>query len=107
MTGDGEDFPGLQEMIRSIEQNKTLLSLNLGNNKLEPPIGKEIRKMLQTNHTLIDLEIGFNSFDIKDVSVIFFIIFYDMNRYARFKNASYATRNSTIKKDSRSGVSVS
>ena len=68
MTGDGEDFPGLQEMLRALEHNTVLLSLNLANNKLEAPIGKEIRRLLETNHTLIDLEIGFNSFDLKDVS---------------------------------------
>jgi len=51
-------------MLRALMTNTTLLSLNLANNKLEPPIGKEIRKLLETNHTLIDFEIGFNSFDL-------------------------------------------
>jgi len=70
LTADGEDFPGIQEMLRALEDNKTLLSLNLANNKLETQIGKEIRKMLEKNHTLIDLEIGFNNFDLKDVRAI-------------------------------------
>ena len=68
LTGDGEDFQGLQEMLRALEDNTSLLSLNLANNKLEPPIGKQIKQMLDKNHTLIDLEIGFNHFDLKDVS---------------------------------------
>lgn len=68
LTADGEDFTGLPDMLRALESNTTLLSLNLANNKLEPQIGKEIRKMLEKNHTLIDLEIGFNNFDLKDVS---------------------------------------
>lgn len=55
-------------MLRALQKNTSLLSLNLGNNKLEPPIGKEIKKLLEVNKTLIDLEIGFNNFDLKDVS---------------------------------------
>lgn len=70
MTADGEDFPGIQEMLRALEDNKTLLSLNLANNKLETQIGKEIRKMLEKNHTLIDLEIGFNNFNLNDIKAI-------------------------------------
>lgn len=58
-------------MFRALEDNKSLLSLNLANNKLEPPMGAAIRKMLEKNHTLIDLEIGFNNFDLKDVSYTF------------------------------------
>lgn len=58
-------------MLRALEDNKSLLALNLANNKLEPRIGKEIRKMLEKNHTLIDLELGFNNFDLKDVSYTF------------------------------------
>jgi len=46
-----------------------LLSLNLSNNKLEAPIGSAIKAMLDKNHTLIDLELGFNSFTLSDVSV--------------------------------------
>jgi len=57
-------------MLRSLSENTTLLSLNIANNKLEPQIGKEIRKLLEVNFTLIDLEIGFNNFDLKDVRAI-------------------------------------
>lgn len=68
MTADGEDFPGVIELISSLEVNKTLISLNLGNNKLEQPIGAAIRSMLEKNRTLIDLEVGFNNFTLSDVS---------------------------------------
>lgn len=57
-------------MLRALQHNTTLLSLNIGNNKLEAPIGKEIRKLLQVNKTLIDLEIGWNSFELEDVREI-------------------------------------
>ena len=57
-------------MLRALEENTTLLSLNIANNKLETQIGKEIKKMLEKNHTLIDLEIGFNNFDLKDVRTV-------------------------------------
>lgn len=70
MTADGEDFPGVIELIQSLEVNKTLISLNLGNNKLEQPIGAAIRSMLDKNKTLIDLEVGFNNFTLSDVRFI-------------------------------------
>jgi Leucine-rich repeat (LRR) protein len=69
LTADGEDNPGVIELIASLEHNTTLLSLNLANNKLEGPIGSAIKSMLDKNHTLIDLEVGFNSFSIADVSL--------------------------------------
>jgi hypothetical protein len=37
--GEGEDVSGLPDMLRALEDNTTLLSLNLGNNKLENAIG--------------------------------------------------------------------
>jgi hypothetical protein len=36
-------------MIAALENNKSLLSLNLANNRLEQPIGFAIRKMLEKN----------------------------------------------------------
>lgn len=58
------------ELIASLEHNTTLLSLNLANNKLEGPIGSAMKAMLDKNHTLIDLEVGFNSFSLADVSLL-------------------------------------
>jgi Leucine-rich repeat (LRR) protein len=49
LTADGEDNPGVIEMIAALENNKSLLSLNLANNRLEQPIGFAIRKMLEKN----------------------------------------------------------
>ena len=68
LTADGEDNPGVIELIAALENNKSLLSLNLANNRLEQPIGFAIKKMLKKNYTLIDLELGFNNFNLADVS---------------------------------------
>ena len=35
LTHDGEETLGVEEMIQALASNKTLLSLNLGNNKLD------------------------------------------------------------------------
>lgn len=77
------------ELIHALSCNKTLISLNIGNNKLECAIGFEIRRMLEEptqepesyypepeaiqkvlvfkNTSIIDLEIGFNNFTLEDV----------------------------------------
>ena len=67
LTGDGEDQTAVVDLIVALETNKSLLSLNLGNNKLAAPIGVAIKAMLEKNTTLIDLEIGFNNFTLADV----------------------------------------
>lgn len=67
LVGDGEDTPGILDLISALEENDTLISLNIGNNKLEASIGHAIRTMLQKNTTLIDLEIAFNNFTLEDV----------------------------------------
>lgn len=67
LTADGDDNPGVVDLILSLEVNKSLISLNLGNNKLEQAIGAAIRSMLEKNTTLIDLEVGFNNFKLDDV----------------------------------------
>lgn len=35
LTHDGEENSGVEEMVQALADNKTLLSLNLGNNKLD------------------------------------------------------------------------
>lgn len=39
LTNETEDIDGLIDMLRSLEKNTSLLSLNLGNNKLQKAIG--------------------------------------------------------------------
>lgn len=68
MVGDGDDFQSMMELISALEENNTLISLNIANNKLDQTIGQHIRQMLTKNTSLIDLEIGFNSFTLEDVS---------------------------------------
>lgn len=70
LMGDGEDVSGLPDLLKALESNKCLLSLNLANNKLENAIGTQIRRMLDKNHTIIDLEIGFNNFTLEDTYAI-------------------------------------
>ena len=69
LTQDGEDLTGIVQLINSLTQKKTLISLNMANNKLEEPIDKEIRSMLEQNLTIIDLELGFNTFRLVEVSL--------------------------------------
>ena len=40
MTHDSEENLGVEEMIQALTTNTTLLSLNLGNNKLDENIGR-------------------------------------------------------------------
>jgi hypothetical protein len=66
-----------------------LLSLNLANNKLEGPIGSAMKAMLDKNHTLIDLEVGFNSFSIADVSMLNFIFIDSSHIKIAYKKQSF------------------
>lgn len=67
LTQDGEDLAGIVQFINALQHNKSLTSLNLANNKLEEPIDKEIRSMLEVNTTIIDFEFGFNMFRLPEV----------------------------------------
>ena len=67
LTQDGEDLAGIVQFINALQHNKSLTSLNLANNKLEEPIDKEIRSMLEVNSTIIDFEFGFNMFRLQEV----------------------------------------
>ena len=71
LTQEGEDPNGiLKYFIPAMRQNKHLLSLNLGNNKLDDIIGKECDDFLDENMTLIDFEFGFNTFHLDQVRSI-------------------------------------
>ena len=41
LTHDGEENLGVEEIIQALTYNTTLLSLNLGNNKLDEQIGRQ------------------------------------------------------------------
>ena len=60
--------------IEALKQNQSLISLNVGNNKLDGDLGKEFKHCLEVNKTLIDFEFGFNNFLLKDVSPPLFSI---------------------------------
>ena len=68
LTHDGEENGGVEEMISALMQNKSLLSLNLGNNKLDENIGRMFVDCLHQNKTLIDFEFSNNFFRLEDVS---------------------------------------
>ena len=71
LTQEGEDPSGIQRhFIPALKRNKHLLSLNLGNNKLDEMIGKDCDEMLDHNFTLIDFEFGFNGFSIPQIRSI-------------------------------------
>lgn len=68
LTQDGEETKGMVIFIEALKQNKSLISLNLANNRLEQEMGKEFKSCLEQNQTIIDFEFGFNNFTLKDVS---------------------------------------
>ena len=73
LTHDGEENSGVEEMIQALSGNKTLMSLNLANNKLDAEIGRQFVDCLKENQTLIDFEFGFNNFRLEDVSSSHFL----------------------------------
>ena len=60
LTTGGEDPTGLMSFIEALKHNKSLVSLNVANNRLDDQIGKAFEDALSLNHTLIDFEFGFN-----------------------------------------------
>ena len=60
----------MKYFIPALRVNKHLLSLNLGNNKLDETIGKECDDMLDDNFTLIDFEFGQNLFHLDQIRSI-------------------------------------
>jgi hypothetical protein len=51
-------------------KNKTLLSLNLGNNNMDEKCGELFEEATRYNDTLIDFEFSFNNFKLDDVRKI-------------------------------------
>lgn len=67
LTHDSEENNGMEEMIMALTTNTTLLSLNIGNNKLDDGIGRMFVDCLHQNHTLIDFEFERNNFRLEDI----------------------------------------
>jgi len=68
LTNDSEENCGVEEMIQALAKNTTLLSLNLGNNRLDAQIGRQFVDLFDpkqhNQETLIDFEFGFNNFEL-------------------------------------------
>jgi len=95
LTQDGEDPSGLLYFIENLKHNKHLISLNLGNNKIDESTGEALKHCLEVNTTLIDLEHGFNQIGLMDVSDIPF-------SYCR--SCSLATQNSRVPQTKQGSV---
>ena len=69
LTHESEENTGVDEMISALAVNKTLLSLNLANNKMDEMLGRHFVDCLANdNKTLIDFEFGMNNFRLDEVS---------------------------------------
>ena len=68
LTQGNEEQRGILELVEALKTNTTLISLNVGNNRMSAEIGTEFKQMLEHNYTLIDFEFGQNDFKLKDVS---------------------------------------
>jgi hypothetical protein len=74
LTNDGDDTSGLLTFIEALKTNKTLLSLNMANNRLDETIGKAFEEALAVNYSLIDFEFGFNQFSVDTIRKIQFYL---------------------------------
>jgi Ran GTPase-activating protein (RanGAP) involved in mRNA processing and transport len=68
LTQDGQDMQGIYDFVKCLFKNKSLLSLNLGNNNMDEKCGELFEEATRYNTTLIDFEFGFNNFTLNDVS---------------------------------------
>ena len=66
LTLGGSDFWGMYDFIEFLDENKTLLSLNIANNDLDEKCGQMFADKLQNNYTLIDLDFSSNNFSMED-----------------------------------------
>ena len=57
-------------MIEFLDQNQTLLSLNMANNQLDEQCGQLFKDKLEHNTTLIDFDFTMNNFSLKDSRLI-------------------------------------
>ena len=54
LTIGGTEHWGIYQFVEFLDQNDTLLSLNLSNNDIDEKCGQMFRDKLEDNHTLID-----------------------------------------------------
>ena len=100
MTQEGEDPAGIMKyFIPALKTNKFLLSLNLGNNKLDETIGKEFDDMLDVNETLIDFEFGFNAFSLDQVRSIQFKLGRNKAAYNKARLYEWRERKNMLAED--------
>ena len=100
LTMEGEDPSGIMShFIPALKTNTTLLSLNLGNNKLDEMIGKECDDMLDSNLTLIDFEFGFNSFTLDQVRSIQIKLDRNNKIYKRERLKEWGERKAMLAED--------
>jgi len=62
LTVDGQEFRGIYDLVEFLDNNTTLLSLNLANNSMDEECGRMFREKLETNFTLIDFDFSMNNF---------------------------------------------
>lgn len=57
---------GVYELVEFLENNKTLLSINLSNNQMDERCGQMFRERLEHNKSLIDFDYSMNNFNMQD-----------------------------------------
>lgn len=56
----GGNTEGIKEMAKALENNETLLCLNLSNTNLNAECGTDLERMLEKNKTIIMLDVSEN-----------------------------------------------
>lgn len=64
LTQDCQEPSGVQDFIKCLYKNKSLISLNMANNNIDDKLGQLFEEALQpqNNKTLIDFEFAYNNF---------------------------------------------
>lgn len=66
LTHEKAFFGGVNDILRSLETNHSLISLNLANNQMERGCGEIMNEVLDKNFTLIDFDYSMNEFSLED-----------------------------------------
>jgi hypothetical protein len=83
---DNRNTQGLENLAKALESNQTLLCLNLANCQLNESCGEFLCRMMERNHTIINLDLDSNP---------------DMNLYHVRQIQEYLTRNKKAYDDER------